>query len=247
MIRCRLLIDEPLHGAWNMAVDEFFLTHAADEGTCCLRFYQWSEATLSIGYFQACAERARHPPSRGCPFVRRPSGGGAIVHDRELTYSLALPAHHPLARRADQLYGEVHSTLIAAMEQFDVRLERCDRRAIIAATAEPFLCFQRYAAGDLLCGPHKVAGSAQRRFRGAVSQHGSVLLAASPAAPELPGLRELTGLALGFEQLAEIWNEIVARQMLLKLERVPLSATERSAIERRRNERYGSPGWNERK
>ena len=86
----RVIVDPPADGAWNMAVDEALLL--SDERTgLTIRFYQWEEPTLSLGYFQSLAEREQHPPSVDCPMVRRASGGGAILHDRELTYSMVAP------------------------------------------------------------------------------------------------------------------------------------------------------------
>src|SRR5689334_22732481 len=76
-------------GPTNMAVDETLL-EAAAAGTASLRFYGWSAATLSLGYFQRAADRLV-----ALPWVRRPSGGGAIVHHLEVTYCLALPAGRP--------------------------------------------------------------------------------------------------------------------------------------------------------
>lgn len=119
-----LIIDPPLDGLTNMAVDEALLAQAAaGELGAVLRFYQWSPATLSLGYFQRYAERVEHPPSEHCAIVRRASGGGAILHDRELTYSLVLPAGHPLAARAEPLYRAVHQALIdvLATRGLDVR------------------------------------------------------------------------------------------------------------------------------
>ena len=91
-IRCRLLIDAPERGVWNMAIDEALLESAADESCdlVTLRFYRWSEPTLSLGYFQSYEDRNSHEASRSLPVVRRSSGGGALVHDHEWTYSLAI-------------------------------------------------------------------------------------------------------------------------------------------------------------
>src|SRR4051812_36941289 len=90
-VACRVLFDPPAEGAWNMAVDEALGEAAAETKIATLRFYGWSRPTLSLGYFQKHDERVAHVGSAGCELVRRASGGGAIVHDRELTYSLALP------------------------------------------------------------------------------------------------------------------------------------------------------------
>src|SRR5688572_17520100 len=109
---CRLIIDSPAAGPRNMAIDEALLSDATENGVATLRFYQWSEPTLSLGYFQRYDERYQHTGSRDCAVVRRQSGGGAILHDRELTYSLALPAGHPLARDSQRLYSAIHEAFI---------------------------------------------------------------------------------------------------------------------------------------
>ena len=80
-----------------MAVDEALLIDAAENGVATLRFYQWSEPTLSLGYFQRYDDRDQHAASRECAVVRRQTGGGAILHDRELTYSL-VASRQPSAR-----------------------------------------------------------------------------------------------------------------------------------------------------
>ena len=98
MFDVRLIIDPPLRGPWNMAVDEALLADDVETDAATLRFYRWSEPTLSLGYFQSYADRELHAASRGCAVVRRQSGGGAILHDRELTYSLVLPPTNPLAQ-----------------------------------------------------------------------------------------------------------------------------------------------------
>src|SRR5262245_3748574 len=115
MDRLRLLIDPPASGAWNMAVDEALLETAATEGLPTLRFYEWERPTLSLGYFQSAADRVHHAASRECPVVRRASGGGAIVHDRELTYSIAVPQANPRSAAAAELYDSFHETLVQAL------------------------------------------------------------------------------------------------------------------------------------
>src|SRR6266576_6739959 len=90
----RLLLDKPASGAWNMAVDEVLLDGVAAGTTPpTLRFYAWTPPCLSLGYFQPFdvvdVDGCR---ALGVEVVRRPTGGRAILHDRELTYSVALPA-----------------------------------------------------------------------------------------------------------------------------------------------------------
>ncbi len=115
MLSCHLIVDSPADGVWNMAVDEALLDAATVEGIPTLRFYSWCEPTLSLGYFQAHADRKLHTASLACPLVRRASGGGAILHDGELTYSIVLPQSHPAAARPDRLYQAFHQTLIGTL------------------------------------------------------------------------------------------------------------------------------------
>ncbi|MEM9352195.1 MAG: lipoate--protein ligase [Planctomycetota bacterium] len=198
----RLIQDPPGDGAWNMAVDQALLHAAADGGPVTLRLYRWERPTLSLGYFQAHAERDAHAASRGADLVRRQSGGGAILHDHELTYSLVIPPGRPLATQTQALYDTVHESLIAILTALpplaadSASLQRFEAADGALPTNEPFLCFERRSAGDILLscgsGSHKIVGSAQRRWRGAVLQHGSILLRRSVSAPELPGFCDLT-------------------------------------------------------
>jgi lipoate-protein ligase A len=208
----RLLIDPPAGGPWNMAVDEVLLETAATAGLATLRFYEWQEPTLSLGYFQAAADREQHAASRECPLVRRASGGGAIVHDRELTYSIALPRSNPRFTTANELYDLFHETLLRTFATFGVTAAmyrpaagQCDAGPPPSAAAEPFLCFQRRSCGDIVSGGAKIVGSAQRRRRGAVLQHGSILLARSAAAPELPGVGEVATASITRAELTDRW------------------------------------------
>ncbi len=244
-----LLLDSPAPGAWNMAVDETLLEAAAAEGQCTLRFYQWAEPTLSLGYFQSSADRRLHPSSAGCAMVRRQSGGGAILHDRELTYSLAVPEGHPLAVNRLQTYRVVHDALIESLANWGIA-------AILAGDADPdlpatvkehkprpFLCFHRRSPGDILFRGVKVTGSAQRRTHGAVLQHGSVLLARSAAAPELDGLKELSGGVILVEELIQAWLERLSGTLGIQWRQGSLSKTLRRQAGKLAAEKYGSAAW----
>src|SRR5207249_2965292 len=89
-VTIRLLPFATADGAHNMAADEVLLESAAT-GAASLRFYGWSEPTLSLGYFQPEVTRQGNPLLAGLPYVRRPTGGMTLVHHHELTYALALP------------------------------------------------------------------------------------------------------------------------------------------------------------
>jgi len=233
-----------------MALDEALLDAAAAEGTTTLRFYRWSSPTLSLGYFQPYRERMTHPPSRWCALVRRPSGGGAILHDREWTYSFAAPAGSPLAVDALALFQSLHGALIDALRRQGVGARLHEAGPTVnhdKHDREPFLCFQRRAAGDVLLGEAKIAGSAQRRRRGAILQHGSLILGTSAAAPEIPGLHELTGRTIDADALRLDWQTGIAERLGLRLADGALTHSERTLAEQLLREKYSSPAWNEKR
>ncbi|MEK6237260.1 MAG: hypothetical protein N2C14_21325, partial [Planctomycetales bacterium] len=235
-VTCRLIMDPPASGDWNMATDEALLHTCETKGEACLRFYQWSEPTVSLGYFQALADRGSHNASLGCHIVRRATGGGALIHDREITYSFTSPADSPWSKRPELLYDAFHETLAAVMQERGAPAVLCDSPE--KRQPEPFLCFQRRARGDVLIEGVKVAGSAQRRPRGAVLQHGGVLLSRSEAAPELPGLEQLTGNPWDVESLVENWTARLTVRLEMQTRQSDLSESERQFAEAVCEEKY---------
>jgi lipoate-protein ligase A len=174
----RLLVDAASNGVTNMARDEALLEAVArGESPPTLRFYQWDPPTVSLGYFQDYAEYEALPPPAGTlAVVRRTTGGGAILHDRELTYALVLPTWHPLlAGRPTALYAVMHDAIVAAIAP-GVAASRRGSDAEDRAQRGPFFCFGRRHRDDVIVGGAKLAGSAQRRTQAAVLQHGSIIL-----------------------------------------------------------------------
>lgn len=201
MVTARL-IDHPAgQGSWNMAVDEALLQAASESAETTLRLYRWSPATLSLGYFQSTQQRGAHAASFNCAMVRRTTGGGAILHDRELTYSLSLPFRDPKSAARLELYQLAHQALIAALGEWNIRATLFSGEES-APRKSAFLCFERRSPGDILLEGFKIGGSAQRREHAAILQHGSLLLARSEYAPELPGVRELSGVEIGDQELS---------------------------------------------
>ena len=176
----RLLDDEPLSGPVNMARDEALL-HAVERGESgpTLRLYRWEPPTISLGYFQCYADYEALPePAGSLTVVRRLTGGGAILHDLELTYSLTLPLDHPaLAAGPNHLYELAHDAVIAALGELTLPAHREGYTDDSGPRRGPFFCFARRHRLDVLIGTDKIAGSAQRRTRSAVLQHGSIVLA----------------------------------------------------------------------
>ena len=187
-----LLLIEPdaNSGAWNMAVDEALLEAAGNQHLTALRFYRWNVPTLSLGYFQKTLPEPVPEGLRQLAQVRRLSGGGAILHHLEWTYSCVLPPQHPLAADPVNLYEHVHRQIIKLLGELEINAALRGSSAADPSN-KTFLCFGRQDPRDIVLGPHKIVGSAQRRRRGAVLQHGSLLLNRSPFAPEYPGLLDL--------------------------------------------------------
>jgi lipoate-protein ligase A len=265
----RLIIDPPLPGAWNMAVDEALLEDAVDNGVATVRLYRWQEPTLSLGYFQQYADRQLHPASANCAVVRRPTGGGAILHDREITYSIVLPASHPLAHRSRALYELAHDAIIDVLvDQLSpgdrpITLRRNEVSSPIR-NAQPFLCFERRAVGDVVAAPTgaggatdqgftlpesgdwKVLGSAQRRSHGALLQHGSLLVQSSPAAPELPGLADLANWHLAEAEIPRLIDSL-QNALNLQFRLVELPGELELKARELANKKYGSATWTKRR
>lgn len=184
MNRLRLLVDPPLAGPANMARDEALLQACAPDGTPTLRFYAWNPPTISLGYFQDYAEYERlEPPAGDLAVVRRTTGGGAILHDLEVTYSLVVPLTHPSVHgKPNELYRLAHRAIISAIGEPARMLGEGDGRCDESSHRGPFFCFARRHDLDVVIpdahgrGSSKIAGSAQRRTAAAILQHGSIIL-----------------------------------------------------------------------
>ena len=263
----RLILDEPASGAWNMAVDAAILGNFRAEDRPTLRFYRWSQPTLSLGYFQSIHDRSKHQESATIDCVRRATGGGAIIHHHELTYSLTVPHALRTAIASGSLYQTMHHAIVSALTRAGINVARYGDRAKPESGDEPFLCFQRRTTEDLVISGYKVGGSAQRRSAVGLLQHGSLLLSASWAAPQLPGLVELAGLKLNDEtskattsssgltdrpcslrswqnQLASDIASEMGQRFEIHWSRGILAAAEIEMAQRLRSERFGSASWN---
>jgi lipoate-protein ligase A len=237
---CRVLPLSGADGFTLMAANEVLLHSAADRAIPSLHFYTWSEATLSLGYFQSNALRSASTLS-ALPFVRRSTGGGAIVHHHEVTYALALPAGKPWISN-EPWTCRMHRLIATALDPLGVTL-----RTVVCGEEkklDDLLCFHHYTPGDLAIGPRKVVGSAQRKLRGAILQHGSILLRQSPHTPSLPGIRELSGIDLSAKAVADLVLKQLELQTEWKMEEGKWSNAEQEQIQQIREEKYAANEWN---
>ncbi len=210
MTAARLIIDEPLPGPVNMARDEAILETCTErDATPVFRLYTWSPPTISLGYFQDYAEYENlAPPAGKLAVVRRTTGGGAILHDLEVTYSLIMPVTHPLvAGRPNHLYTLAHEAVIVAIGH-GVQMRGSDSSACDASAQRgPFFCFARRHGLDVVvddpncpCGIAKIAGSAQRRTKTAILQHGSIMLDSRYTQHPVATWSQLAGKTIEFNQ-----------------------------------------------
>ena len=167
-----------------MAADEAMMrTVGRGEAPPTLRFYGWRPATLSIGYFQKAEDEVllEEVRRRGLGFVRRPTGGRAVLHDAELTYSIVVPESYPgLPPSVTESYrvlseGMVLGFRALGLEAEMVSLASEEEKAKYAAAGSA-ACFDSPSWYELVVDGRKVAGSAQLRREGAVLQHGAILL-----------------------------------------------------------------------
>ena len=171
----RLFVDSAASGAENMARDHALMERAAMSGEWTLRVYSWHTPTISLGRNQTARglyalDRVR---GHGLEVVRRPTGGRAILHDREITYSVTAPTDGAGDLRAS--YNRINRLLVHALRGIgvDAQIASPDRRASSPGLAP---CFDEPAAGELTVHGRKLAGSAQWRSDGALLQHGSILV-----------------------------------------------------------------------
>jgi lipoate-protein ligase A len=258
MTSLRLVHTSAMSAAMNMAVDDVLLDAARAGGGPILRTYGWHPPAVSLGYAQ-CAEEAVDVEgcrSRGFDLVRRTTGGRAVLHWNELTYSFHCadgegPAAHPL-QESSRILGEC---LADGLRRFgvDARLERGSAPAPVRLGA----CFASTARWELTCGGRKLVGSAQRRTRGALLQHGSVLagpehlmladLLPTPAKIDLEAasthLAECTGGSVDTEALASCLAQAFADGLDLQAQQTPLTDAELRLAAQRATEIYANDSY----
>jgi lipoyl(octanoyl) transferase len=171
----RLWIDDTARPGWaNMSIDQSLLDRAEHHGEVWLRLYRWDPRCLSFGRHEPASRRydANRIRRLGLDAVRRPTGGRAVWHERELTYALASPCTRFGSLR--EAYLEIHAVLVDALRRLGVPAILAPRIATPSVDSGP--CFTQPVGGEVLVNGKKVIGSAQLRRGGTLLQHGSILL-----------------------------------------------------------------------
>ena len=174
--RWQLLLEpQGRSGPENMAVDVALLERADRMGEAFLRLYRFDPPCLSLGRNEAAGGYDRAAiPRLGIDVVRRPTGGGAVWHEHELTYAVAAPiAAFGLLRQA---YRAIHQRLLTALRLLGADVALAPDRPTARPPVPPSACFSQPVGGEVLLRTRKLVGSAQMRRGGAFLQHGSILL-----------------------------------------------------------------------
>ena len=168
------LVTPPDDGVANMARDEALMRWSARTGGAAFRVYGWSVPTLSLGRNQrarGCYDLAA-ARARGVEFVRRPTGGRALLHRREITYSATLPVRDAAAAR--EAYDFINGVLLAAIAGLGAPATMAADTVSLPPGPRP--CFDVPAAREIVLDGRKLVGSSQWRHDGALLQHGSILV-----------------------------------------------------------------------
>lgn len=265
----RLLKTPPARGAWNMAVDESILEHIGrGESIPTLRLYAWDPPCLSLGQAQPFADvDVARIEERGWDVVRRPTGGRAILHTDEITYSIIAPIDEPrVAGSILESYNRLAVALLQAVKALGLPVEIKEDTGPNHETPNP-VCFEVPSAYEITVDKKKLIGSAQARRKEGVLQHGSLPLTGNlaritealtfaddssraDAAARLLARATTVASVLGHEVL---WNDAAQAfvwafeaKLELNLEIGELSASEKSRADELVSEKYAHPDWTRR-
>lgn len=174
----------PRSAAYNMALDEALLEfHSKGEIPPVIRFYEWNPATLSIGYFQNAEKEINLQAVRdqNLGFVRRPTGGRAVLHDKELTYSVIVTEQYPnMPETVTEAYRVISEGLLIGFKNLGLdayfSIPDTEEKKELLKKPKSAVCFDAPSWYELVVEGKKVAGSAQTRQKGVILQHGAILL-----------------------------------------------------------------------
>lgn len=266
-MEARLIISGGNPGAWNMALDEAILQSiAAGDAAITLRLYAWEPPCLSLGYAQSLADVDQtRLESLGWELVRRPTGGKAILHADELTYSIAGPAEHPIfVGGILPSYRRLSAPLTGFLRSFGLPVQTVENKT--EDNNNP-ICFEIPGAYELVVHGKKTIGSAQVRRSGAVLQHGSIPLSGdisrvckvlaiedseirkerSRAVIESAAtIESLTGAPLKWELAARKLSEAFQADLEFELLEAEPTDKELKLAEELVLSRYGTCAWTER-
>jgi len=174
-----LIDDGPAGGARNMAIDEFLLKRAGLKGGApVLRLYSFSPPAITLGWHQDAAKAIDLALVRadGLDVVRRITGGRALLHEGELTYSVTAPVGPPFGQGLSETFLEIAGVIVSALRAAGIEAELGASRHAGSGSPMSSPCLVSTSRHEITAGGKKISGSAQRRTGGAFIQHGSILM-----------------------------------------------------------------------
>lgn len=246
-------------GARQMALDEALLDNLKPDSAPVLRFYTWERPTLSLGYFQnykkvVCEPFVRH---NNIDVVRRPTGGRAVLHDREVTYAVIAYLKGAFENQTlQETYELIAEALNLGLQRLGISRPSISLDSSLARS-EPGLpqCFVSVSKYELARDTKKIIGSAQKRSRDRFLQHGSILLdfdsrlqngCIQKPDPQIETriapLNRILGRSLQFAEVAGHFCSAFETAFRMKLESSDLTPEEASCAERLER-KYGSEEW----
>ena len=270
MTTWRLLYTPPSTGAWNMAVDESILEHIyRGEAQPTLRLYSWNPPCLSLGHAQSFKDvDVARLNSHGWDVVRRVTGGRAILHTDELTYSVTGSAEEPvLSGGVLESYNRLAQALLHAVQSLSVPVEMKEHEDGHTQQNLNPVCFEVPSTYEITVNGKKLIGSAQARKKEGVLQHGSLPLtgdltricdalifeneSARETAKERLLARATTvesvlGVGTDWETAAQAFVKGFEAKLGIQFERSEMSQSESQRAEELVKDKYAHPSWTER-
>jgi lipoate-protein ligase A len=257
----RLLPFRALRAAENMAIDEaVFRLNRPESLPPTLRFFGWNPPAVSLGYFQKASQEidVNFCLREGIDIVRRPTGGKAVLHEHELTYSLVAAIDHPLfTGDILETYRVISACIVEALRRLGLAPEMVSEGRSAAGTPMEAYCFAAPSKYELLVGGRKICGSAQVRGGGAFLQHGSLLTDIDPlraaavmgiAAAGISGstttLREQLGRRIESNELAVILRAAFEETLGINLVDAGLTDPEEALKQELLAGKYDTSRWN---
>jgi lipoate-protein ligase A len=260
----KYLGQEALDGAMNMAIDEALL-ELAKPGEVYFRTYYWNPPTLSLGAFQKYSDvNLAELEKRGFGLVRRATGGRAVLHDKELTYSVIVKAPHEiLAANVLESYYYLCGGLVEGLRMLgvDAQLKRSDDPSLSTPS-----CFAAPTFNDIEAGGKKLVGSAQMRNKLGLLQHGSILIdvdmvalfavitddlsktekLAKMASDKITSINEQTGQAIQPEQVRQAMLDGFGKALGVTFEPIEFDSDMIKLANELSVTKYGSQVWTRR-
>ena len=254
----RLITQGPHHAFFNMALDEAISTSVRQRlSPPTLRLYQWDRPSVTIGYFQKIAEvNTEYCTGQGYPVVRRATGGRAVLHDAELTYSFSSPAKSSLFNGGlFENYVVISNALIKGLNLIGIKagISFVKKRNSVHRNSA---CFKSVSYGEITVGEKKVIGSAQKKYSDGFLQQGSIML--SFKAGELNNVlngsneddfKEIgsisdSGKEVTFNELKKRLKEAFEKELNVKLISDAPSRFELSLAKELEKKKYSARKWN---